>query len=165
MYDSDGKQLHRLPSHQTWSKLQDSFFFFFFFCCPVIWANLGTAPVLLALAPLPPATLHVCMMVFIGVGETAAHIAFSPNLQQTLGWFFAVPSSVPTSEALLCYSAPASLPPATPKTRSRSWPHPQRSTGGDVRSLEGCHPREVLHCCQSVVPVVIQHTQDTAPYW
>ena len=51
-------------------------------------------------------------------------------------------------------------------------PAPQRSTGGDVRSLVGCHLRDTPHCCRvtSVVfitPVLIQHTQDTtycAPY-
>ena len=42
---------------------------------------------------------------------------------------------------------------------------PQRSTGGDVRSLVGCHPKETLHCCQSlgwclVLPVLFQRTQD-----
>ena len=41
---------------------------------------------------------------------------------------------------------PASQPPATHKTHSASWPHPQRSTGSDVRSLVGCHPSETLHC-------------------
>ena len=57
----------------------------------------------------------------------------------------AVPSSVPTSEALLpCRSSP---PSATPRAHSASRPCPQRSTGGDVRSLVGCHPKETLHCC------------------
>ena len=42
---------------------------------------------------------------------------------------------------------------------------PQRSTGGDVRSLGGCHPKETMQCCQSlgwclVLPVLFQHTQD-----
>ena len=49
-------------------------------------------------------------------------------------FFFAVPSSVPTSETHQgAYSA----------SRSR----PQKSTGSDVRSLAGCHPKETLHCC------------------
>ena len=61
---------------------------------------------------------------------------------------------------------PASLPPATPKIYSVSRPRPLRSTGGDLRSLEGCHPKETLHCCRvtlvcSVMPVLIHHTQDT----
>ena len=38
--------------------------------------------------------------------------------------------------------------PATPRTHSASWPHPQRSTGSDVRPLVGCHPKETLHCCR-----------------
>jgi len=50
---------------------------------------------------------------------------------------------------------------------------PQRSTE-DVRSWVGCHPKETLHCCQSlgwclVLPVLFQHTQDVHhllwPYW
>ena len=45
---------------------------------------------------------------------------------------------------------PASLLPATPKTHSASWPRPQRSTGSDVRSLVGCHPKETLHCCRAI---------------
>ena len=43
---------------------------------------------------------------------------------------------------------PASPPPATPKTHSASWPRPRRSTGRDVRSLVGCHPKETQHCCR-----------------
>ena len=44
-------------------------------------------------------------------------------------------------------------------------PAAHRSTGGDVRSLVGCHPKETLHCCQSlgwclVLPVLFQRTQD-----
>ena len=39
-------------------------------------------------------------------------------------------------------------PPATLRAHSASWPHPQRSTGNDVRSLVGCHPKETLHCCR-----------------
>ena len=42
---------------------------------------------------------------------------------------------------------PASLLPATPRAHSASRPRPQRSTGSDVRSLVGCHPKETLHCC------------------
>ena len=33
------------------------------------------------------------------------------------------------------------------RAHSASRPRPQRSTGGDVRSLVGCHPKETLHCC------------------
>ena len=55
---------------------------------------------------------------------------------------------MPTSEALLprCSSRHPS-PPATPRAHSASRPRPQRSTGSDVRSLVGCHPKETLHCC------------------
>ena len=42
---------------------------------------------------------------------------------------------------------PASLPLTTPTTDSASWPHPQRSTGGDVRSLVSCHLKETLYNC------------------
>ena len=61
---------------------------------------------------------------------------------------FAVPSTVPTSEALLPRrSSRHPPPPATPRAHSASRPRPQRSTGSDVRSLVGCHPKETLHCC------------------
>ena len=36
---------------------------------------------------------------------------------------------------------------ATPRAHSASWSCPQRSTGGDVRSLVGCHPKETLQSC------------------
>ena len=63
-------------------------------------------------------------------------------------FFFAVPSSVPTSEALPPRrSSRHPPPPATPRAHSASRPRPQRSTGSDVRSLVGCHPKETLHCC------------------
>ena len=63
-------------------------------------------------------------------------------------FFFSVPSSVPTSEALLPRrSSRHPSPPATPNAHSASRPRPQRSTGSDVRSLVGCHPKETLHCC------------------
>ena len=63
-------------------------------------------------------------------------------------FFFAVPSFVPTSEALLPRrSSRHPSPPATPRAHSASRPRPQRSTGSDVRSLVGCHPKETLHCC------------------
>ena len=63
-------------------------------------------------------------------------------------FFFAVPSTVPTSEALLPRrSSRHPSPPATPRAHSASRPRPQRSTGSDVRSLVGCHPKETLHCC------------------
>ena len=52
----------------------------------------------------------------------------------------------------------ASLPPISSKTHSASWPH-LRSTGGDIRSLVGCHTKVTLYCCQ--VTVVIQYMQDT----
>ena len=55
---------------------------------------------------------------------------------------------MPTSEALLRRRSSRHPPPsATPRAHSASQPHPQRSTGGDVRSLVGCHPKETLHCC------------------
>ena len=77
------------------------------------------------------------------VGLAAAHC-----LSDLFFFFFAVPSSVPTSEALLlCRSSKHPPPLATPRAHSASWPCPQRSTGGDVRSLVGCHPKETLHCC------------------
>ena len=55
-------------------------------------------------------------------------------------------------------TAPAPLVPASPTSghtqgSSASRPRPQRSTGGDVRSLVGCHPKETLHCCR-VISVV-----------
>ena len=60
----------------------------------------------------------------------------------------AVPSSVLTWEALLLRRLSRHPPPsATPRAHSASWPCPQRSTGGDVRSLVGCHPKETWHCC------------------
>ena len=60
----------------------------------------------------------------------------------------AVPSSVPTSEALLPRRSSRHPPPsATPRAHSALRPRPQRSTGSDVRSLVGCHPKETLHCC------------------
>ena len=63
-------------------------------------------------------------------------------------FFVAVPSTVPTSEALLPRrSSQHPSPPATPRAHSASRPRPQRSTGSDVRSLVGCHPKETLHCC------------------
>ena len=48
-------------------------------------------------------------------------------------FFFAVPSSVPTSEA-----------PFSSRSSRHSYLrlHPQRSTGGHVRSLVGCHHKE-----------------------
>ena len=55
---------------------------------------------------------------------------------------------MPTSEALLPRRSSRHPPPlATPRAHSASRPHPQRSTGSDVRSLVGCHPKETLHCC------------------
>ena len=95
----------------------------------------------------------------------------------TMNEFFVVvafPSTVPTSEALLPRrSSRHPPPPATPRVHSASRPRPQRSTGSDVRSLvvdaiqrKHCTAAESLRWC-SVVPVLIQHTQDTtycAPY-
>ena len=53
-----------------------------------------------------------------------------------------------TSEALLpCLSSRHHPPLATPRAHSTSQPHTQWSTGGDLRSLVGCHPKETLHCC------------------
>ena len=51
----------------------------------------------------------------------------------TVRLFFAVPSSVPTSEA-----------PFSSRSSRHSYlrPHTQRSTGGHVRSLVGCHHKE-----------------------
>ena len=61
-------------------------------------------------------------------------------------WFLYVQSSVPT--IALAPLVPASPLPATPKTHSASPPPPlKRSTGSDVRSLAGCHPKETLQCC------------------
>ena len=71
--------------------------------------------------------------------------------QTTLSWFFvvvAVPSSVPTSQTAPMPLILASPPPAAPRTHSASWLLPQRATGGDVRSLAGCHPKETLNCCR-----------------
>ena len=102
----------------------------------------------------------------------------------TIGFFcffvfcfcFAVPSSVPTSEVLLPRHSSRHPPPsATPRAHSASRPRPQRSTGGDVRSLVGCIRRKhctaaesLRWCSVDIVPVLIEHTQDTtycAPYW
>ena len=70
------------------------------------------------------------------------------TMQSFFFFFFAVPSFVPTSEALLPRrSSRHPSPPATPRAHSASRPRPQRSTGSDVRSLVGCHPKETLHCC------------------
>ena len=52
-----------------------------------------------------------------------------------------VPPTVPTSQTLL----PASLPTAVPKTHSALWPHPQRSTRGDVRQVTYLDFHEVSH--------------------
>ena len=52
----------------------------------------------------------------------------------TVRLLFAVPSSVPTSEA-----------PFSSRSSRHSYlrPHTQRSTGGHVRSLVGCHHKEI----------------------
>ena len=42
----------------------------------------------------------------------------------------------------------ASRPPTTPRAHSASRPCPQRSTGGNVRSLACCHAKETWHCCR-----------------
>ena len=81
-----------------------------------------------------------------------------------LSFFFAVPSTVPTSEALLPRrSSRHPSPPATPRAHSASRPRPQRSTGSDVRSLVGCHPKETLHCC-SVTSVVFSSACSDSTY-
>ena len=64
-----------------------------------------------------------------------------------------------------CRSSLHPPPSATPRAHSALWPHPQRSTRGDVRSLVGCHSKETLHCCWvtswcSVLTVLIQRTQN-----
>ena len=76
----------------------------------------------------------------------------------------AVPSTVPTSEALLPRrSSRHPPPPATPRAHSASRPRPQRSTGSDVRSLVGCHPKETLHCCR-VTSVVFSSACSDSTY-
>ena len=79
-------------------------------------------------------------------------------------FFFAFPSSVPTSEALLPgRSSRHPPPPAIPRAHSALRPHPQSSTGSDVRSLVGCHPKETLHCCW-VTSVVFSSTCSDSTY-
>ena len=64
---------------------------------------------------------------------------------------------------------PASLPTATPKTDSALQPHPLMSTGRDVRfwwaaiQRRHCTAAKSLQWC-SLVPVLIQHMQDTPCY-
>ena len=69
---------------------------------------------------------------------------------------------------------PASLPSATPKTHSASWPRPQRSTGSDGRSLVGYRPKETQHCCRVTSVVFTDACSDStnaghhllcAQYW
>ena len=83
-------------------------------------------------------------------------------------FILADPSLVLTSGALHLL-APASLPPATSKTHSTSKPCCQRSTGGDVRPLvlgriifqrRHCTTAKLFQWC-SVMPILIQHMQDT----
>ena len=56
---------------------------------------------------------------------------------------------MPTSEALLSRAARPGIPHLRPHPTliPHRGPRPQRSTGSDVRSLVGCHPKETLHCC------------------
>ena len=63
------------------------------------------------------------------------------NKQITLKKKTAVQPTVPTSQTLL----PASPPTAALKTHSTFWPHPQRSTGGDVRQATYLDFHEVSH--------------------
>ena len=73
---------------------------------------------------------------------------------------------MPTSEALLpCRSSQHPPPSATPRAHSASQPRPQRSTGGDVRSLEGCHPKETLHCCWVTLVVFSSACSDWTYAW
>ena len=51
----------------------------------------------------------------------------------------------------------------TPRAHSLLRPRPQRSTGGDVRSLVGCLLKETLHCCR-VTLVVFSNGGSDSPY-
>ena len=88
----------------------------------------------------------VCFSAINGSGP--AYVSYTTLFFFFFFFFVAVPSTVPTSEALLPRrSSRHPSPPATPRAHSASRPRPQRSTGSDVRSLVGCHPKETLHCC------------------
>ena len=65
-------------------------------------------------------------------------------------------------------TAPSPLVPASPTSGHtqdsfRIVNPPQRSTGSDVRSLVGCHPKETLHCCW-VTLVVFSSTCSDSTY-
>ena len=88
--------------------------------------------------------------------------------------FYAVPSSVPTSEALHPHHIPASLPTATPMTHSALQPCPhnvfhrrRHQIIGDLSSKGDCTAAESLQWC-SLIPVLIHHLQEItyyAPNW
>ena len=76
----------------------------------------------------------------------------------------AIPSSVPTSQALLPRRS-SRCPHLRQHTRlipHQSWPHPQRSTGSDVRSFVGCHPKETQHFCWFTLVVFTDACSDSA---
>ena len=58
---------------------------------------------------------------------------------------------------------PTALSLATPRVHSKSWPCPQRSTGGNMISLVGCHLKETLHCCW-VTSVVFSNACSDSTY-
>ena len=90
---------------------------------------------------------HCCLLLFSSFGEAQAWVTPCHYY-----FFFCWPiiyADLRGTAPLV----PAFLLPAISKTHSASRPRPQRSTGGDVRSLVGCHPKETLHCCR-VISVV-----------
>ena len=129
--------------------------------CPIICADLrGTAPVCCSSWHAPP------------LATPRAHSALHPHLWPHPGL---TPHCIPTSGHTQGSFRTASPPPATPRAHSalhpHLWPHPvliphciptsghtqgsfhtlqpcpQRFTGGDIRLLVGCHPKETLPCC------------------
>ena len=67
------------------------------------------------------------------------------------------------SGTALALLIPTSLPPASSKIYSVSRPRPQRTRGGDVRSVVGCHPKKTLHCCQIIALVFNDASSDSVP--
>ena len=75
----------------------------------------------------------------------------SASLPRPQGSFFCI--AAPPRELFLLHRCPdpGHIPHRAPSPGlipHRAPPRPQRSTGGDVRSLVGCRLKETLHCCR-----------------
>ena len=115
---------------------------------------------------------HQLIMIYHQIKFGHKRISISNDILET--YFavpFVVPLSVPASEALLLQCHP-SIHTAS-HIQDSFCILDQRSTGGDARSLVGCHLKEMLHFCQVTSVVFSDACSDStcadttyyATYW